>query len=178
MVVTDAADNCTASPLVAFVSEVNNGGTGCTSSPLVIMRTYSVTDECNNFTDVVQTITVENTLPPVIGGCPSATTFECSSDIGADINAWLVNAEADILAASVGTCNGLLTVSNDFGTVPMAGCNMSTGLSITFTVTDVCGGTTDCSVNIFVDDNTNPSISCAPGTVSYTHLTLPTICSV
>ena len=43
-VVTDEADNCTASPTVAFVSDVSDGNT----CPEVITRTYSVTDDCGN----------------------------------------------------------------------------------------------------------------------------------
>ena len=43
-VVTDEADNCTAAPVVAFVSDVSDGNT----CPEVITRTYSVTDDCGN----------------------------------------------------------------------------------------------------------------------------------
>ena len=53
-VVTDEADNCTAAPVVAFVSDVSDGNT----CPEVIIRTYSITDDCNNQILVTQTITV------------------------------------------------------------------------------------------------------------------------
>ena len=45
-VVTDEADNCTAVPVVAFVSDVSDGNT----CPEVITRTYSITDDCGNVT--------------------------------------------------------------------------------------------------------------------------------
>ena len=56
-VVTDEADNCTASPTVAFVSDVSDGNT----CPEVITRTYSVTDDCGNSINVTQTITIDDT---------------------------------------------------------------------------------------------------------------------
>ncbi|MEM1340157.1 MAG: HYR domain-containing protein [Bacteroidota bacterium] len=53
-VVTDEADNCTANPLVTFVGDSSDGGT----DPEVITRTYRITDDSGNITDVTQTITV------------------------------------------------------------------------------------------------------------------------
>ena len=58
--VTDALDNCTVSPVVAFVSDVSDGNT----CPEVITRTYSVTDDCGNTMNVTQTITVDDVTPP------------------------------------------------------------------------------------------------------------------
>ena len=55
-VVTDEADNCTATPTVAFVSDASDGNT----CPEVITRTYSVTDDCGNSINVTQTITIND----------------------------------------------------------------------------------------------------------------------
>ncbi len=60
-VVTDDSDNCTASPVVAFVGDVPDGN----SCPMIISRTYSVTDECLNQILVTQTITVKDDTDPV-----------------------------------------------------------------------------------------------------------------
>jgi len=59
-VVTDAADNCTAIPTVAFVSESSDANT-CNGE--VITRVYSVTDDCGNSIDVTHTITVDSYTP-------------------------------------------------------------------------------------------------------------------
>jgi len=58
--VTDEADNCTAAPVVVFVSDVSDGNT----CPEVITRTYSVTDDCGNTINVTQTITVNDITNP------------------------------------------------------------------------------------------------------------------
>ncbi len=60
-VVTDASDNCSV-PEVVFISD-ELAGEGC---PLTISRTYRVTDRCDNFTDVVQTIVVNDNIPPEV----------------------------------------------------------------------------------------------------------------
>lgn len=74
LVVTDEADNCTATPTVTFVSDVSNGGT----NPEIITRTYRVTDAAGNFINVTQQITV---LPITI------TTHPANSAITAGSNA-------------------------------------------------------------------------------------------
>ncbi|MBI6118394.1 hypothetical protein I6U49_16905, partial [Salegentibacter sp. F63223] len=58
--VTDEADNCTANPTVAFVSDVSDGN----SNPEIITRTYSVTDDAGNSINVTQEITVNDTTDP------------------------------------------------------------------------------------------------------------------
>ncbi|MDC1362383.1 hypothetical protein N8203_04685, partial [Crocinitomicaceae bacterium] len=63
----DEADNCTATPLVAFVSDVSDGN----NCPEVITRTYSVTDDCGNSINVTQTITVDDVTPPTASNPPT-----------------------------------------------------------------------------------------------------------
>ncbi|WP_165366229.1 HYR-like domain-containing protein [Brumimicrobium glaciale] len=59
-VVTDEADNCTANPIVAFVSESTNGNS-CNGE--IITRIYSVTDDCGNSINVTHTILVDSYTP-------------------------------------------------------------------------------------------------------------------
>ncbi|HTO37732.1 MAG TPA: gliding motility-associated C-terminal domain-containing protein, partial [Brumimicrobium sp.] len=59
-VVTDAVDNCTASPTVAFVSESSDNNS-CNGE--VITRIYSVTDDCGNNINVTHTITIDSYTP-------------------------------------------------------------------------------------------------------------------
>jgi hypothetical protein len=86
-VVTDEADNCTANPTVAFVSDINNNGLGTTASPYIVTRTYSVTDNAGNSINVVQLITaidninpVTPTLLPVTGECSATAAAPTTTD--------------------------------------------------------------------------------------------------
>src|SRR5439155_24102838 len=54
-VVTDEADNCTATPTGTWTVDVNNGGAGCAASPYIVTRTYNVSDACGNNINVTQT---------------------------------------------------------------------------------------------------------------------------
>ena len=76
--VTDEADNCTAAPVVAFVSDVSDGNT----CPETITRTYSVTDDCGNTINVTQLIVIDHTTPPaeVSGPMSNTSTVECLAD--------------------------------------------------------------------------------------------------
>jgi gliding motility-associated-like protein len=73
-VVTDEADNC-GNPVVTFVSDVNNGGTGCPGNPYVVTRTYRVSDACGNSTDVTQTLTAIETIIPTLVSSDADNTF-------------------------------------------------------------------------------------------------------
>ncbi|PWH85490.1 T9SS type B sorting domain-containing protein [Brumimicrobium oceani] len=72
-VVTDEADNCTANPTVAFVSETSDGNT-CNIEE--ITRIYSVTDDCGNTIDVTQTIVVEVSDPVFTLSSTNPTTCQ------------------------------------------------------------------------------------------------------
>jgi gliding motility-associated-like protein len=63
--VTTEADNCTANPVVAFVSDVSDGNV-CNGE--IITRTYSVTDDCGNQILVTQEITIDAVPAPIDAG--------------------------------------------------------------------------------------------------------------
>ena len=80
-VVSDAADNCTASPTVTFENDVSDGNT-CNAE--IITRTYRVEDDCGNFIEVEQlievnatspTFTLEGTDPTICGGADGFITI-------------------------------------------------------------------------------------------------------
>ena len=49
--------------------------------PIVITRTYTVTDECSNSVNIVHTINIDDTQSPVVSGSLSATSVE-GCDVG------------------------------------------------------------------------------------------------
>jgi hypothetical protein len=59
-------------------SDTNNGGKGCSTSPLVITRTYTLTDVINRTADVtcIQTITVSDMNDPELSNVPADATAE------------------------------------------------------------------------------------------------------
>jgi hypothetical protein len=67
-----ATDSCDAALTFAFISE--SGLTG--SCPARMTRVYRVTDDCGNFAEGTQTITVDDTIAPVLT-CPTNRTVEC-----------------------------------------------------------------------------------------------------
>ena len=75
--VTNVSDNCSA-PIITFVKDENNGATGCLEDPYIVTRTYKIADACNNFIEVTQTITVEDTTPPTVS---AGTTTELNCNV-------------------------------------------------------------------------------------------------
>lgn len=57
--VNDAADNCTANPVVVWVNDVSDGGL----CPETVVRTYSVTDDCGNEIFITQEFAVGDPYP-------------------------------------------------------------------------------------------------------------------
>ena len=63
----NAQDNC-GTVLVLHLGDIVTGGTGTLRDPLIIERTYAAGDDCSNFTNYVQTITVSGVaaIDPII----------------------------------------------------------------------------------------------------------------
>ena len=143
LAVTDEADNCTAVPVIAFVSDVSDGNT----CPEVIIRTYSVTDAYDNQTLVTQTITVNDNMNPTASN-PAAVNVACIADVPA-VDILAVTDEAD--NCSVPTVAFVSDVS-DGNTCPET-------ITRTYSVTDLCGNSINVTQTIIVDDTTNPTAS-------------------
>jgi hypothetical protein len=46
-------------------------------------------------------------------------------------------------------------------TLPVLSCDLSTGMSVTFTATDDCGNTAQCTRTVYLDDSVAPMINCS-----------------
>ena len=143
-VVMDEADNCTAAPLVAFVSDVSDGNT----CPEVITRTYSVTDDCGNTINVTQAITVNDTQNPTASN-PAPIGVECIADLPVP-DVTVVTDEADNCAAA--PVVAFVSDVSDGNTCPEV-------ITRTYSVTDDCGNTINVTQTITVDDQTYPTAS-------------------
>ena len=136
-----ASDNCGLNVnSFGLISEVANGN--------VYTRTYRIIDQCGNSTTCTQTVTVEDTEPPVFLNCPEGPLVfgndpdKCSAKIN-----W-----PDPVA--VDNCS-IPTVVQTSG--PTAGSIVPVGnYTITFVATDAMGNTTVCSFEVMVMDTQNP----------------------
>ncbi|MFT5824084.1 MAG: gliding motility-associated-like protein [Crocinitomix sp.] len=142
--VIDEADNCTASPVVAFVSDVSDGLT----CPETITRTYSVTDDCGNGILVTQLITVNDITDPTASNLPLISVV-CIGDVPlADIA--LVIDEADNCTAS--PVVAFVSDVSDGLTCPET-------ITRTYSVTDDCDNQILVTQLITVNDITDPTAS-------------------
>jgi hypothetical protein len=119
-----------------------------TSCPIIIERTWTATDTCGNSASCVQTITIEDTTPPVVT-CPPDAQFECEfGDPG--------------VATAVDACGGDITpTSNDV--IISESCPYE--IERTWTATDTCGNSASCVQIITVTDTTAPVVTCPPDAV-------------
>ncbi len=124
-------------PVVAYVSETDNGAIGNAASPRVIVRTYSVTDASGNSTTVTHTINVIDDEDPVA----------VCQDVTVELN------------ASTGTAT-----SNPFATGALVSrtdnCGISGGISATGPSTLSCNHVGSYNQNIFVFDINGNSGTC------------------
>ncbi|NMH89900.1 gliding motility-associated C-terminal domain-containing protein, partial [Flavivirga algicola] len=152
-VVTDEADNCTSSPVVAFVSDVSDNNT-CAET---IIRTYSITDDCGNTINVIQTIIIDDTIPPVLT-LPANQTAECSDNltpIAFGTATATDNCDANPIITFVdvrtdGACPGTFTITR------------------TWTATDACGNEANADQIISTSDTTAPEFeqTTLPGNIT------------
>jgi len=115
---------------------------GCGNTE-IIERTWIATDEYDNSSSCVQTITVVDTTPPVIT-CPVDVTLECPADTSVEANG----------SATAGDTCGTVTVTHSDQWQP--GCGSTGILTRTWTATDECGNSSSCMQVITVVDTTPP----------------------
>ncbi len=142
--VTDEADSCAAGSLEATYTDALADGTCVNES--VITRTWTLTDECNNTTTLVQTINVVDTTAPVLT-IPADVTVECTES---------TDPAATGTATATDSC-GDVTVTFTDSVAP--GCGNTETITRTWTATDACGNTTSDTQTISVEDNTPPTLT-------------------
>ena len=138
--ITDEADNCTANPTVVYNGETTSG-----TCPLIITRTWDVSDNCGNTITVTQIITVEDTTDP-FGTAPSNISVQCTADIpAADINE-VTNVSDNCTSTPIVSFVGDLSDGN---TCPET-------ITRTYSIVDNCGNETLLTQLITINDVINP----------------------
>jgi len=146
-VITDETDNCTASPVVAFVSDISDG----LFAPETITRTYSVTDEAGNITSITQTIIINDVTSPTASS-PTSINVECTGDIPSP----------DILVITDETDNCTASPVVAFVSDISDGLFAPETIIRTYSVTDEAGNNTSITQTIIINDVTNPGIFNCP----------------
>jgi hypothetical protein len=70
-----AEDDCDGPVDVVFTEDQTNPGSNCDN---IITRTWTATDFCGNEASCTQIITVNDTTPPELFGCPTGGTLDCN----------------------------------------------------------------------------------------------------
>ena len=118
--------------------------------------TFYISDSCGNVASCDAVVRIVDTTDPVIE-CPDDLTIECTADRfeNEDIFDWLDSATA------TDTC-GDVTITHNYNPegFDTSGCGL-TGLQVvTFVATDRCGNTDTCTATIYLEDTTDPELSC------------------
>ena len=148
-----ATDNCDAAPQVTYSDADDLSGCNGTGT---ITRAWVATDACGNTVACVQTITVEDLMPPVIS-CPADVTVSCeeSTDPG-----------QTGMATAMDACDGSPVVTSEDLGAP-GSCNTTGSFIRRWYATDACGNIDSCDQMITVVDNTPPSAACQDITVDF-----------
>jgi hypothetical protein len=149
-----ASDNCGAVTLTA--ADVTTAGS-CAGS-YSVTRTWTANDGHGNLSTASQTITVQDTLAPVLSGCPADVTV-----------ANLASVPAPATVTALDACQGnIIPVYGE--TTTTVGCGST--ITRTWTATDACGHSASCTQVITVTGSGSggPVISC-PANIAVTNAT-------
>ena len=155
-----ATDNCAGVVTISHVSDVTTAGS-C-ANRFTVTRTYRATDVCGNFSNFVQTITVNDITAPVISSIPANTTVSCVSE---------VPAANDGAVTATDNCGGTVTITHSADVITPGSCANRYSIARTYTATDICGNFSTQTQTITVDDQTAPIFTAPNNITIYTSAT-------
>ncbi len=159
-----ATDNCS-NVTISFVGDQISNKT-C-ANKYKITRTYRATDECDNHSDFVQLIYVNDTIPPTIVTPPAITGLQCNNEVPAPYStiAEFVNAGGTISDNCTGGDDNILTLTYVSESINSGNCANSYVITRIYKATDACGNHSTATQTITVSDNTKPLIT-PPGPIT------------
>src|SRR5690554_6873319 len=137
-----ATDNCAGTIVASPIDNVDE------TDPcnVIVTRTWTFTDTCNNSSSVSQIITVSDTIAPVAPAAPAPLSFQCIDEVPAAIE---LTATDNCAGNIIGLVSEILDNSDS--------CNIT--ITRTWTFTDTCNNSSSVSQVITVADTTAPSIT-------------------
>ena len=136
-----ASDNCGSVDLSFEVTVLD----GACAHSYTLVRTYTAIDDCGNFSQAIQSVTVVDEDAPVFSGLPADLTLECGDEIPA------TSVTAD------DACAGAIEVTYSDNEVTLDACQYQ--VVRTFAATDSCGNTSTHDWTITFEDTTAPTFT-------------------
>ncbi len=145
------ADNC---GVASVVNDFNGTADASDTYPVgTTTVTWTVTDIYGNTNNCTQDITVTDDENP---------TITCAADQNQTADPGVCTAAVTVVAPVTADNCGVATVVNDFNGTADASDTYPVGTTtVTWTVTDIYGNTNNCTQDITVTDDENPTITCA-----------------
>ena len=153
--VNDEADNCSSGLDATFTDKITEGS--CTDE-IIIERTWSLLDDCENTTEKVQVITVKDTLAPVVS-CETdgVTTLYVNNNCEVELPSYIDT------ASITDNCSNAEDIT--LYQVPAPGSLVSgseSPLEVWVYAKDACGNVDSCSISLTLVDTIPPVVDC-PG---------------
>ncbi len=148
------SDNCSSTIVTTFEDDTV---ATCTGS-FEITRTWRATDNCNNYAEAIQVITVRDNINPAIEAPENVTIFTTAS--------CTYDANPTVLAVATDNCtpSPVITYKDD----TTATCTGSFIITRTWRATDNCNNFAEDTQVITVRDNLNPTITAPDDITIYT----------
>ena len=143
---------------------VSSSDSASGTNPIVITRTYTIADDCDNSSQAEQIINISDSTLPTLVGCPANIDLFTNDDGGADCEV-TVNYTAPTFADN---CDGTGTATYVSG--PQDGDSLNASGSpytVIYTYTDAAGNAVaaNCEFTITVSDNTVPTLVGCPANI-------------
>jgi len=154
-----ATDNCSGVNVTIYNDVLNSGG--CLG---VITRTYRATDGCGNFSDLIQFITLLDTIAPSLNNVPAETSLQCDQvTMGSNGNYFGI---APVTASD--NCDNSVEITYSENAVPTDdNCANSFDIIRTWIALDECENADTASQVIHVIDTTAPIFIGLPETLTF-----------
>ncbi|MBK9270328.1 MAG: gliding motility-associated C-terminal domain-containing protein [Saprospiraceae bacterium] len=140
-------DNCDVNPMIVF-DEKRNFKSPC---ELEIIRTWTVTDQCNNSTSVNQTITISDKVPPQFTNLPENKIVHCKPNIHLDFQNFLRNYAN---AKAIDNCS-TVKFTYSYDTLGLRSCDSTL---VDFIIEDDCGNSDMSFAWFIINDTIKPEI--------------------
>ncbi len=144
-------DNCNPDPRLSSTESMMPGD--CEDN-FTIVRSWTATDTCGNSRTATQTITFDDTTPPVISGIPASLTLECDEAV-----------PPNAMPSATDNCDPMPVLSMSEQRID-GSCEDQYTIIRTWMATDRCGNSSTRNQQIVFEDTTPPVISGVPANLT------------